>query len=148
MIRTGVSFSSYSIVQPAISRFHSFDFTLSYESLRKSSCATCQPKADKVRQTSSTIERALDVSVLQSAYWTPTMFYQSRNGTFHRVNQIGGATIYYLQVRIHLPTVSGLPISYIASFPSPYSAPSTLASGSRRSQLCVATVGSDTCSAD
>ena len=112
MIRTGVSFSSYSIMQPVISLPRSFDFTLSYESLRKSSCATCQPKADKVRQTSSTIERAPDTNVLQSAYWTPTMFYQSRNGTFHRVNQIGGATIYYLQVRIHLPTVSGLPISY------------------------------------
>ncbi|KAH7105021.1 WSC-domain-containing protein [Auriculariales sp. MPI-PUGE-AT-0066] len=56
-----------------------FDFSQTYEGLRKSTCSTCMPVADK------------------SAYWTPTLWYHAQNGSFHRVNQLGGATIYYLQ---------------------------------------------------
>ncbi|CAG7855277.1 SubName: Full=Related to glyoxal oxidase {ECO:0000313/EMBL:CCA74889.1} [Serendipita indica DSM 11827] len=33
----------------------------------------------------------------RSNYWTPTLFYQAQNGSFHRVEQNGGMTVYYLQ---------------------------------------------------
>ncbi|EJD54381.1 WSC-domain-containing protein [Auricularia subglabra TFB-10046 SS5] len=58
---------------------HGFDFDQDFEKARASSCSTCQAVADN------------------SNYWTPTLWYQGRNGTFRRVNQLGGGTIYYLQ---------------------------------------------------
>jgi hypothetical protein len=33
----------------------------------------------------------------RSNYWIPSLFYQAQNGTVHRVDQVGGALIYYLQ---------------------------------------------------
>lgn len=56
-----------------------FDFYMSPNASRASSCSTCQAKADK------------------SNYWTPTLWYHGKNGSFHRVDQLGGGTVYYLQ---------------------------------------------------
>ncbi|KAH7097284.1 WSC-domain-containing protein [Auriculariales sp. MPI-PUGE-AT-0066] len=56
-----------------------FDFSVDYDGLRNGTCSTCLPVADK------------------SAYWTPNLWFQAQNGSFHRVDQVGGATIYYLQ---------------------------------------------------
>ncbi|EJD54163.1 WSC-domain-containing protein [Auricularia subglabra TFB-10046 SS5] len=56
-----------------------FDFNQTYESTRKSTCTTCEASADL------------------SNYWTPTLWYQAQNGSLHRVNQLGGAAVYYIQ---------------------------------------------------
>ncbi|EJD47475.1 WSC-domain-containing protein [Auricularia subglabra TFB-10046 SS5] len=61
--------------------FVSFDFNMTFNTTRQSTCATCMAKQDL------------------SNYWTPTLFFRAQNGSFHRVKQVGGMTVYYLQRR-------------------------------------------------
>ncbi|KZV98378.1 WSC-domain-containing protein, partial [Exidia glandulosa HHB12029] len=56
-----------------------FDFNMTYDTARASDCSTCMARADL------------------SNYWTPSLFYRGQNGSFHRVKQVGGMTVYYLQ---------------------------------------------------
>jgi len=58
---------------------NNFNFTTSYAQARKATCSTCTVKQD------------------MSTYWTPSLFFQAKNGSFTPVKQVGGATIYYLQ---------------------------------------------------
>ncbi|KAI5811394.1 WSC-domain-containing protein [Peziza echinospora] len=58
-----------------------FDFTMDYEQALNSTCSTCAVTKDL------------------SNYWTPSLFYQAKNGSFFPVKQSGGALIYYLQRR-------------------------------------------------
>ncbi|PWW78338.1 WSC-domain-containing protein [Tuber magnatum] len=58
-----------------------FNFTMDYQVARASTCSSCTVKQDL------------------SNYWIPNVFYQAKNGSFFPVEQIGGATIYYLQRR-------------------------------------------------
>ncbi|KAL7273681.1 hypothetical protein RUND412_003453 [Rhizina undulata] len=58
-----------------------FNFTMDYAKARASTCSTCTVTEDF------------------SNYWIPSLFYQAQNGSFHPVQQVGGATIYYLQRR-------------------------------------------------
>ncbi|KAI1613238.1 WSC domain-containing protein [Exophiala viscosa] len=56
-----------------------FDFTMTYNSTQASTCSSCTVTGDN------------------SNYWIPALFFQHQNGTFESVDQIGGATVYYLQ---------------------------------------------------
>ncbi|OQU99815.1 hypothetical protein CLAIMM_05396 [Cladophialophora immunda] len=56
-----------------------FDFTMDYNSTQRSTCSSCTVTGDF------------------SNYWIPALFYQHQNGTFESVDQVGGATVYYLQ---------------------------------------------------
>lgn len=56
-----------------------FDFTMDYNSTQASTCSSCTVIGDN------------------SNYWTPTLFFQHPDGTFESVDQVGGATVYYLQ---------------------------------------------------
>ncbi|KAG7147381.1 putative fungistatic metabolite like protein [Verticillium longisporum] len=56
-----------------------FNFTMSYDDAVSSACSTC-----KVRQDLSN-------------YWTPNLYYESENGKFEAVKQLGGMLVYYLQ---------------------------------------------------
>ncbi|KAF8467322.1 hypothetical protein BDZ91DRAFT_771969 [Kalaharituber pfeilii] len=55
--------------------------TMDYAQARNSTCSTCSVKQDL------------------SNYWTPTLYIQNQNGSFHPVKQVGGALVYYLQRR-------------------------------------------------
>ncbi|EXJ83114.1 hypothetical protein A1O1_06733 [Capronia coronata CBS 617.96] len=68
-----------------------FDFTMDYNSTQKSTCSSCTVTGDN------------------SNYWTPTLFFQHQNGTFESVNQIGGATVYYLQRKGDGETLKAFP---------------------------------------
>lgn len=56
-----------------------FDFTMNYSSTQQSTCTTCKVKGD------------------MSNYWTPNLYFQYQNGSFEKVDQVGGGLIYYLQ---------------------------------------------------
>lgn len=56
-----------------------FDYIMDYNSTQQSTCSSCTVIGDN------------------SNYWTPTMWYQAEDGSFEEVDQLGGATIYYLQ---------------------------------------------------
>ncbi|KAM0499624.1 hypothetical protein ACHAO3_006247 [Verticillium nonalfalfae] len=56
-----------------------FNFTMGYDDAVSSACSTC-----KVRQDLSN-------------YWTPNLYYESENGKFETVKQLGGMLVYYLQ---------------------------------------------------
>ncbi|EJD47486.1 WSC-domain-containing protein [Auricularia subglabra TFB-10046 SS5] len=64
-----------------LDRADPFDFNMTFNTARQSTCATCMAKQDL------------------SNYWTPTLFFRAQNGSFHRVKQVGGMTVYYLQRR-------------------------------------------------
>ncbi|KAF3359403.1 putative fungistatic metabolite like protein [Verticillium longisporum] len=55
-----------------------FNFTMGYDDAVSSACSTC-----KVRQDLSN-------------YWTPNLYYESENGKFEAVKQLGGMLVYYL----------------------------------------------------
>lgn len=55
-----------------------FDFSMTYEQARASSCSTCKVTADL------------------SNYWTPSLYYRGQNGKFTSVGQAGGMLVYYL----------------------------------------------------
>ena len=56
-----------------------FDFIMDYNSTQQSTCSSCTVIGDN------------------SNYWVPTLWYQAEDGSFEEVDQLGGATIYYLQ---------------------------------------------------
>ncbi|EEY18202.1 WSC domain-containing protein [Verticillium alfalfae VaMs.102] len=56
-----------------------FNFTMGYDDAVSSACSTC-----KVRQDLSN-------------YWIPNLYYESENGKFETVKQLGGMLVYYLQ---------------------------------------------------
>ena len=56
-----------------------FDYVMDYNSTQASTCSSCTVIGDN------------------SNYWTPTVWYQAEDGSFEEVDQLGGATIYYLQ---------------------------------------------------
>ncbi len=56
-----------------------FDYVMDYNSTQASTCSSCTVIGDN------------------SNYWTPTLWYQAEDGSFEEVDQMGGATIYYLQ---------------------------------------------------
>ncbi|OAL39094.1 hypothetical protein AYO20_01412 [Fonsecaea nubica] len=56
-----------------------FDFAMDYNSTQRSTCSSCTVEGDF------------------SNYWIPALFFQHENGTFESVDQVGGATVYYLQ---------------------------------------------------
>lgn len=56
-----------------------FDFEMDYADTQASTCTSCTVHGDF------------------SNYWTPILYYQGANGSFTKVNQVGGATVYYLQ---------------------------------------------------
>jgi Domain of unknown function (DUF1996) len=51
---------------------------MDYNSTQASTCSSCTVIGDN------------------SNYWTPTLWYAAEDGTFESVNQVGGATVYYL----------------------------------------------------
>ncbi|KAL0942125.1 wsc domain-containing protein [Colletotrichum truncatum] len=55
-----------------------FDFSMTYEQARASSCSTCKVTADL------------------SNYWIPNLYYRGQDGKFTSVPQAGGMLIYYL----------------------------------------------------
>ncbi|TDZ28163.1 hypothetical protein C8035_v001935 [Colletotrichum spinosum] len=55
-----------------------FDFSMTYEQARASSCSTCKVTADL------------------SNYWIPSLYYRGQDGMFTSVSQSGGMLIYYL----------------------------------------------------
>ncbi|KZV88119.1 WSC-domain-containing protein [Exidia glandulosa HHB12029] len=61
-----------------ISGGNGFDFSMTYDDARASTCSTCRPKADS------------------SNYWTPSLWFRAQNGTFRQVQQ-DGMTVYYFQ---------------------------------------------------
>ncbi|KAF8418952.1 WSC-domain-containing protein [Tirmania nivea] len=69
-----------------------FGFEMDYNQARSSTCSTCSVKEDL------------------SNYWTPNLFVKAKNGSLHEVEQIGGATVYYLQRR-------GTPDEKLRAFP-------------------------------
>lgn len=69
-----------------------FGFTMDYNQARNSTCSTCSVKEDL------------------SNYWTPNLFFKAKNGSFHEVEQMGGALVYYLQRR-------GTPTEKLHAFP-------------------------------
>ena len=56
-----------------------FDFTMDYNSTQASTCSSCTVIGDN------------------SNYWVPALYYAAEDGTFESVDQVGGATVYYLQ---------------------------------------------------
>jgi hypothetical protein len=56
-----------------------FGFDMDFASTQKSTCSSCTVSKDF------------------SNYWVPTLYYKGKDGSFTSVNQVGGATIYYLQ---------------------------------------------------
>ncbi|ETN43453.1 uncharacterized protein HMPREF1541_02612 [Cyphellophora europaea CBS 101466] len=75
------------IVQPgAVSRHvhtimggNGFKPSMNYNDTQASTCASCTVIGD------------------DSNYWVPTVYYRHEDGSFETVNQLGGATVYYLQ---------------------------------------------------
>ena len=55
-----------------------FGFDMNYDDTQRSTCSSCRVTKDF------------------SNYWTATLFYKAKNGSFISVNQVGGGTIYYL----------------------------------------------------
>lgn len=55
-----------------------FEFSMTYEQARSSSCSTCKVTADL------------------SNYWIPTLYYHGQDGKFTSVPQSGGMLVYYL----------------------------------------------------
>jgi hypothetical protein len=53
--------------------------TMDYNSTQASTCSSCTVIGDN------------------SNYWIPSLYYQAQDGTFQSVDQVGGATVYYLQ---------------------------------------------------
>lgn len=58
---------------------NAFDFQMDYNTTQTSTCTSCTVHGDF------------------SNYWTPVLYYQHQNGSFEKVNQVGGALVYYLQ---------------------------------------------------
>ena len=56
-----------------------FDFEMDYADTQASTCTSCTVHGDF------------------SNYWTPALYYQHQDGTFEKVDQIGGGLVYYLQ---------------------------------------------------
>lgn len=56
-----------------------FDFEMDYADTQASTCTSCTVHGDF------------------SNYWTPVLYYQHQDGSFEKVDQIGGALVYYLQ---------------------------------------------------
>ncbi|KAF4991656.1 hypothetical protein FGRMN_7668 [Fusarium graminum] len=56
-----------------------FNFTMSYDTARASTCTTCKAREDL------------------SNYWVPNLYYRAPDGTFEDVPQVGGMLVYYLQ---------------------------------------------------
>lgn len=57
---------------------NAFDFQMAPNAPNSSTCSSCTVLGD------------------YSNYWTPNMWFHHQNGSFESVNQIGGATVYYL----------------------------------------------------
>ena len=55
-----------------------FGFDMNYASTQASTCSSCIVTKDF------------------SNYWVPNLYYEAQNGSFISVDQVGGATIYYL----------------------------------------------------
>ncbi|ETN40440.1 uncharacterized protein HMPREF1541_04717 [Cyphellophora europaea CBS 101466] len=53
--------------------------TMDYNSTQASTCSSCTVIGDN------------------SNYWIPALYYQAEDGSFESVDQVGGATVYYLQ---------------------------------------------------
>ncbi|RMZ74765.1 hypothetical protein DV737_g5758, partial [Chaetothyriales sp. CBS 132003] len=53
--------------------------TMDYNSTQASTCSSCTVTGDN------------------SNYWVPNLYYQAEDGHFESVDQVGGATVYYLQ---------------------------------------------------
>ncbi|GAA5941886.1 hypothetical protein JCM10213_008152 [Rhodosporidiobolus nylandii] len=73
----------------SISGGSAFGPDATYETLRASECTSAQAVEDK------------------SAYWTPQLFFQWKNGSFSAVPQLNGGLIYYL-FRNHSSDASGI----------------------------------------
>jgi len=58
---------------------NAFASNLTYDLTQQSTCTTCVVTKDL------------------SNYWTPTVYFHARNGSFLKVRQLGGASIYYQQ---------------------------------------------------
>lgn len=58
---------------------NAFDFEMDYADTQSSTCTSCTVHGDF------------------SNYWTPILYYQHQDGTFEKVDQVGGALVYYLQ---------------------------------------------------
>lgn len=56
-----------------------FDFEMDYADTQASTCTSCTVHGDF------------------SNYWTPVLYYQHQDGTFEKVDQVGGGLVYYLQ---------------------------------------------------
>lgn len=56
-----------------------FDFEMDYADTQSSTCSSCTVIGDN------------------SLYWTPVLYYQHQDGSFEKVNQVGGGLVYYLQ---------------------------------------------------
>ncbi|KAK5070639.1 hypothetical protein LTR64_000314 [Lithohypha guttulata] len=56
-----------------------FDFEMDFADTQASTCTSCTVHGDF------------------SNYWTPVLYYQHQDGTFEKVNQLGGGLVYYLQ---------------------------------------------------
>ncbi|KAJ9651574.1 hypothetical protein H2198_009160 [Neophaeococcomyces mojaviensis] len=56
-----------------------FDFEMDFADTQASTCTSCTVHGDF------------------SNYWTPVLYYQHQDGTFEKVDQVGGGLVYYLQ---------------------------------------------------
>lgn len=81
---------------------NAFDFTMDDNTTRTSTCSSCTVIGD------------------DSNYWTPTLFFQHQNGTFESVNQVGGATVYYLQRKGDGETLKAFPPGFRMLAGDPY----------------------------
>ncbi|KAJ9634674.1 hypothetical protein H2204_006123 [Knufia peltigerae] len=81
---------------------NAFDFTMDDNTTRTSTCSSCTVIGD------------------DSNYWTPTLFFQHQNGTFESVNQVGGATVYYLQRQGDGETLKAFPPGFRMLAGDPY----------------------------
>lgn len=75
----------------AIHGGNNFGMNTKYEDLRKSKCTSCLATDDK------------------SAYWTPGLMFQHKNGTTQIVPQIGGMLAYYLLEKNAGETIEAFP---------------------------------------
>jgi hypothetical protein len=55
-----------------------FESDMDYASTQASTCSSCIVTKDL------------------SNYWVPNLYYKAQNGSYINVNQVGGATVYYL----------------------------------------------------
>lgn len=56
-----------------------FDFEMDYADTQASTCTSCTVHGD------------------YSNYWSPVLYYQHQDGSFEKVDQVGGGLVYYLQ---------------------------------------------------